>query len=223
MKKVGIGLGVAFILFSYGAYKALLVFEEISSPGNIAMEELYRNVFFHVPVNATAFTAFTVTLAASLLYIKSRDLKYDLIASRATKLGLLFVTFTLITGSVWAKAAWGSYWNWDPRETTALVMWFVYMAYFALRGSIAETTASARASAIFGIFGYASGILTLLSTRVFPSLHPATFSLELEPEMGMVLGIMITASLIVFVNLLSIEVKVARMEESYGEMKMEEL
>ncbi len=204
---------VALALFVYGAYNALLVFGQIESPGNLAMQELYRNVFFHVPVNVAAYTAFTITLICSILYLKSRDIKYDTIATSSTKLGLFFITFTLITGSVWAKPAWNSYWNWDPRETAALIMWFVYMAYFALRGSIAEEKARARTSAIFGIFGYASGIFTLLSTRIFPSLHPATFSLKLEPKMGMNLGIMIFAVLIIFFNMLYLEIKIAEIEK----------
>lgn len=223
MKKFILSLGLALILFSYGSYNALMVFEKISSPGNVAMEELYRNVFFHVPVNTVAYTAFTITLIGSVMYIRTRDLKYDLLASRATKLGIFFITFTLLTGSVWAKAAWESYWNWDPRETAALIMWFVYMAYFALRGSIGEITARARVSAIFGIFGYASGIFTLLSTRIFPSLHPQTLSLDLEPQMGMNLGVMILGALIIFFNLLYLEAKFSKLEEKYEDVKLEEV
>lgn len=208
-----ISLVVALALFVYGAHNALLVFGQIESPGNLAMKELYRNVFFHVPVNVTAYTAFTITLICSILYLRTRDLHYDTVAKSSTKLGLFFITFTLITGSVWAKPAWNSYWNWDIRETAALIMWFVYMAYFALRGSIAEEKSRARLSAIFGIFGYASGIFTLLSTRIFSSLHPATFSLRLEPIMGMNLGIMILAVLIVFFNMLYLEIKIADFEK----------
>jgi heme exporter protein C len=126
---------------------------------------------------------------------------------------VLFITFTLLTGMVWAKPAWGTYWNWDPRETTALIMWFVYLGYFALREAIGEEKARARASAVLGIFGYASGIFTLLSTRIFPSLHPPTFGLKLEPEMGMTLGLMITASVIVFLNLVYLEMRLERLKE----------
>ncbi|NOZ59610.1 MAG: cytochrome c biogenesis protein CcsA [Euryarchaeota archaeon] len=216
MLRIYASLAAAFAMFTYGAYKALLVFPPISSPENPVMEELYRNVFFHVPINASGFLGFTITLFASILYLKTRDMKYDLIASRAAKVGVLFITFTLLTGMVWAKPAWGSYWNWDPRETTALIMWFVYLGYFALREAIADEKARARASAVLGIFGYSSGIFTLLSTRIFPSLHPPTFGLELEPEMGMALGIMITASIIVFLNLMYLEMRIERLKQSVG-------
>ncbi len=205
-------LAAAFAMFAYGAYKALLVFPPIYSPENPVMEELYRNVFFHVPVNASGFLGFTITLFASILYLKTRDMKYDLIAAKSAKVGVFFITFTLLTGMAWAKPAWGTYWNWDPRETTALIMWFVYLGYLALREAIAEERARARASAILGIFGYTSGIFTLLSTRIFPSLHPPTFGLRLEPEMGMTLGLMITGAVIVFLNLVYLEMRLERVK-----------
>lgn len=213
MLRIYLSLAAAFAMFIYGAYNALLVFPPIASPANPVMEELYRNVFFHVPINASGFLGFTITLFASVLYLKTRDMKYDLIAAKAAKIGVLFITFTLLTGMVWAKPAWGTYWNWDPRETTALIMWFVYLGYFALREAIGEEKARARASAVLGIFGYASGIFTLLSTRIFPSLHPPTFGLKLEPEMGMTLGLMITASVIVFLNLVYLEMRLERLKE----------
>ncbi len=213
MKKIYISLAAAFAMFTYGSYRALFLLPPLVTQTNPAMRELYRNVFFHVPVNASAFLGFTITLFASILYLKTRDMKYDVIASKAAKVAVLFTTFTLLTGMAWAKPAWGTYWNWDPRETTALIMWFVYLGYFALRGAIGEDKARARASAVLGIFGYASGIFTLLSTRIFPSLHPPTLGLKLEPEMGMTLGIMITAAIIVFLNLVYLEVRLEKLKE----------
>ena len=213
MRKFYLSLAVAWMLFTYGSYKVLMVFPPIASPGNPPMEELYRNVFFHVPINASGFLGFTITLFASILYLRSRNPRYDIIAAKAAKVGVLFITFTLLTGMVWAKPAWGTYWNWDPRETTALIMWFVYLGYFALREAMPAGEPRARTSAVLGIFGYASGIFTLLSTRIFPSLHPPTFGLKLEPEMGMTLGLMITAAVIVFLNLLYLEIRLENLRE----------
>jgi heme exporter protein C len=213
MRKIYFSLAIAWVLFIYGSYNALLVFPPISSPANPPMEELYRNVFFHVPINASAYLGFTITLGASILYLRTRKLSYDLIASKAAKIAVLFTTFTLLTGMVWAKPAWGTYWNWDPRETTALIMWFVYLGYFALREAMPAGEPRARASAVLGIFGYASGIFTLLSTRIFPSLHPPTLGLELEPKMGMTLGLMITAAIIIFLNLVYLEIRLERLKE----------
>ncbi len=207
-------LVLAFLLFTYGSYNVLFVFEDISSPGNPPMAKLYRNVFFHVPINVSAFLGFTAALVASILYLHTRRLRYDLIASSTAKVGLLFTTFTLLTGMVWAKPAWGAYWSWDPRQTSALIMWFVYLSYFTLRNAIPEKERRARASAVLGIFGYASVIFTLLSTRIFPSLHPPTLGLRLEPEMGMVLGLMITAAVIVFFSLVSLEIKIEKLKEA---------
>ncbi|NOZ82392.1 MAG: cytochrome c biogenesis protein CcsA [Euryarchaeota archaeon] len=211
-----LALVAALLLFTWGSYNVLFVLPDIESPANPPMAKLYRNVFFHVPINVSAFLGFTAALVASILYLHTRDLKYDLVAASTAKVGLLFTTFTLLTGMMWAKPAWGAYWSWDPRQTSALIMWFVYLSYFTLRNAIPEKPRKARASAVLGIFGYASVIFTLLSTRIFPSLHPPTLGLRLEPEMGMILGLMIAAVVIVFFSLVSLEIKIEKLKEQVG-------
>jgi heme exporter protein C len=205
---------VAYGLYVYGLYNALVVFEPLKglSPTD-PNRELYRNVFSHVPINATTFTAFTLTLIGSVLYLWKREMKYDTVASSSAKLGLLFSTFTLLTGMIWAKPAWGSYWNWDPRETTVLIMWFIYGAYFALRSATEGEEARARLSALIGIFGFASIPLVYWSAKV-TALHPKVGDFELEPMMGMNMGLMITAMLMIFSYLLWLDVKIKDLEKN---------
>jgi len=202
-----------YTIFLYGSYQALMVFGPIESPTE-PMRELYRNVFFHVPINAVTYTAFTITLIGSIAYLKSRDLKWDTIASSSAKFGMIFGTLTLLTGMTWAKPAWGSYWNWDPRETTMLILWFVFASYFALRSSIIDEEARARLSSIVGIFGYAGIPLTYISTVRWFSLHPRLSEFSLTPAMSPVLGMMITSTLVLFFYLLWLEVKVRGLVEA---------
>jgi heme exporter protein C len=197
----------------YGMYNALMVFGPIESPTK-PMEELYRNVFFHVPINAATYTAFTITLIGSIAYLKSRDLKWDTLASSSAKFGMIFGTLTLLTGMTWAKPAWGAYWNWDPRETTTLILWFMFAAYFALRSSIVDDDAKARLSSVVGIFAYVGIPLTYISTTRWFSLHPRLKEFSMTPEMGPVLGMMITGVLILFFYLLWLDVKVKGLEEA---------
>jgi heme exporter protein C len=203
---------LAYGLYVFGLYRALVVFEPLRglSPTD-PNRELYRNVFSHVPINVATFMAFTVTLAGSILYLWKRDLKYDTLASSAAKLGLIFSTFTLLTGMIWAKPAWGSYWNWDPRETTVLVMWFIYGGYFALRSATEAEEARARLSAIIGVFGYASIPMVYWSAKI-TALHPKVGDFQLEPVMRMNMGLMITAMLLIFSYLLWLDVKIKNLE-----------
>lgn len=203
-------LGAVYIAVLYGMYNALLVFGPIQSTSK-PMEELYRNVFFHVPINAVTYTAFTITLIGSIMYLKSRDLKWDILAASAAKLGIIFGTLTLITGMIWAKPAWGVYWNWDPRETTMLLLWFVFAAYFALRSSIVDEEARARLSSVVGIFGYAGIPLTYVSTTRWFSLHPRLKEFSLGPEMNSILVLLIFSILALFFYLLWLDVKVEKL------------
>lgn len=203
-------LGAVYIAVIYGMYNALLVFGPIQSISK-PMEELYRNVFFHVPINAVTYTAFTITLIGSIAYLKSRDLKWDTLAASSAKLGMIFGTLTLITGMVWAKPAWETYWNWDPRETTMLLLWFVFAAYFTLRSAIEDEEARARLSSVMGIFGYVGIPLTYISTTRWFSLHPRLEEFNLASEMTPVLMLMIFSVLCLFFYLLWLDVKVEKL------------
>jgi heme exporter protein C len=82
---------------------------------------------------AITYIAFAVVLIGSVLYLKSKDLKWDTIASSSAKVGIVFTTILLINGAIFSNLAWGAYWNWDPRQTTSLFLWFTLAAYLSLR------------------------------------------------------------------------------------------
>lgn len=206
-------LGAVYIAVLYGMYNVLLVFGPIQSVSK-PMEELYRNVFFHVPINAVTYTAFTITLMGSVVYLIKRDLKWDTLAASSAKFGMIFGTLTLLTGMVWAKPAWEAYWNWDPRETTTLILWFMFAGYFALRSSIEDDEAKARLSSVIGIFAYVGIPLTYISTTRWFSLHPRLKEFSMASEMGPVLGMMILGILVLFFYLLWLDVKVKGLEEA---------
>lgn len=210
-------LAVSFLLIIYGSYNAL-TFEDKSFEGfsdDYSMNKVYRSVFFHVPLAAVMFIAFIVTFFASILYLKTRDLKWDYIASSSVKLGIVFGTFTLITGSVWAKSAWGDYWNWDPRETAVLVLWFIYAAYLSIRSAVSEENQKARLCSVMGIFGIVGLILTWISSST--GLHPDRGSLELESLQGMTLGLMITGHILVYIYLMWQDLKIREIERHYDD------
>jgi heme exporter protein C len=192
--------GFCFVV--YGAYSGLILLPESAT---LELKNNYRILFFHLPSAITSFLAFTLTLMFSILYLSKGERKFDVYAVASAKAGIFLITAALISGSIWAKVAWGSYWNWDPRETTVLILWFVYAAYFALRESIENQETKARNSAILAIFGYVTIPLSYLSAYVGFSLHPSTKELKIGLNIGQTLGIMILGFILLYLAYILIE------------------
>jgi heme exporter protein C len=134
-----------------------------------------RIVFFHVPTAWVATLAFLVSCIASIRYLRSRDPKEDIRASAASALGLTFAILATVTGSIFARIMWGSYWNWDPRETSITFLLLIYAAYFALRAAIADPERRATMSAVYAILAFVTvPFLVFVVPRIYWSLHPDT-------------------------------------------------
>jgi heme exporter protein C len=205
---------LGFGLVIYGAYSALVLLPESTSPH---LKNNYRIIFFHIPSAITSFLAFTLTLAFSILYLTKNEMKFDVYAVSSAKAGIFLITAAMISGSIWAKVTWGSYWNWDPRETTVLILWFVYAAYFALRESIEFREVKARNSAILAIFGYITIPLSYLSTYIGFSLHPSTKELKIGLNIGQTLGIMILGFFLLYFAYILIESRAEIMRLDFEE------
>jgi heme exporter protein C len=144
-------------------------------PAEGFLGESSRIVFFHVPCAWTSTLAFLVAAAYSLAYLRSRNPWHDEIAAAAVRLGLLFGVLTLVTGSLFAKIMWGSWWNWDPRESSYLLLVFLYGAYLFLRASIDDPDRRARIAAAYALFAAVlMPFLVFVAPRITASLHPQT-------------------------------------------------
>ena len=131
-------------------------------------------LFFHVPPAWVAVGAWLLSLLHSVLYLRRGDLRSDRKAGVHAELGLVFCAITVVTGAIWARGTWGVYWNWDPRQTSALMLLLIYFAYVGLRGTIADPIRRARSSAAYAIFAFAGvPFLMFVVPRAFPSLHPS--------------------------------------------------
>ena len=145
------------------------------APAEGFLGESSRIVFFHVPCAWTASLAFLVAAAYSAIYLARRDPRYDDIAAGAVRLGVLFAVLALVTGSLFAKIMWGAYWNWDPRESSFLLLLFLYGAYLFLRAAIDDPTRRARIAAAYALFAaILMPFLVFVAPRVTQSLHPQT-------------------------------------------------
>jgi heme exporter protein C len=136
--------------------------------------EASRIFYFHVPQAWVAALAFVVSMVASVRYLWKKNPRDDDRAKTAAELGLLFCLLATITGSMFAKVTWGSYWNWDPRETSIFILLLIYGAYFALRSAVEGSEKKARLAAVYAIFAFLTvPFLMFIMPRVLPSLHPS--------------------------------------------------
>ena len=160
--------GICAAILSVNLYKILLVLPDEKDQGAI-----YRILYFHVPSIFTGFTGFFVALAASAMYLVTRNLKYDAFAAAVTEVSLAFATIVLATGMIWGRISWGIWWAWDARLTTMLVCWLIYAGYVMLRRAIDEPTERARLSAVVSIFGCVDIMIVWKSIEWWRTQHPA--------------------------------------------------
>jgi heme exporter protein C len=132
----------------------------------------FRIFYFHVPIAWVAFLAFFIVFVASVVYLWRRDERWDWLARAAAEVGTIFTTITLVVGSLWGRTIWGAWWTWDPRLTTTLILWFIYVGYLMLRSYTGRTASGARAAAVLGILGFVDVPIDYLSVTWWRSLHP---------------------------------------------------
>ncbi len=144
----------------------------IFAPAERRQGEAQRIFYGHVSVAWLAFLAFGVVVIAGAMYLWRRDPRWDSLAVAAAEIGVLFTTLTLVTGAIWGRIVWGVWWTWDPRLTTTIVLWFIYVAYLVLRMYIDDVNLRRRVSAIFGIFGFVDVPIVWFSVQWWRSLHP---------------------------------------------------
>jgi heme exporter protein C len=131
-----------------------------------------RIFYFHVPMAQVSFLSFIVAAVYAIAYLRTRKPLHDTYSATAAQLGLIFSIVAMITGSLWAKQAWGAYWNWDPRQSSLFILILFYGAFFALRQAVIHVDPRRRLSAVYLIFGGAiAPLLFFVLPRILPSLH----------------------------------------------------
>jgi heme exporter protein C len=171
------------IVFAVNILTLYLIF--IWTPPERFLGDSYRIFFIHTPSAWVCYLAFAITFISSIMYLRTGDLTWDLYAATSSVLGILFSSITLITGSIWAKLAWGLYWNWDPRETATLMLLLAYLSYVSFRMSISTRDRRARVSAVLGILLFITVPLSYFSAVLWATLHP----MPLLPSAGLRLGV----------------------------------
>ena len=139
-------------LFVCMAVNLYLIF--MFAPTESSMGQVQRIFYFHVPTAWVSGLSLSVVFIASILYLWKRQRKYDIVAHSAGEIGVLFMTLFLTTGPIWARPVWNIWWDWSPRLTLSLVLWFIFVAYLMLRNFVEGEDKGARGLAWPEAFGH---------------------------------------------------------------------
>jgi heme exporter protein C len=145
-----------------------------------------RIIYLHVPMSWIAVLSFLLSMIYSVKYLKKRDLVDDIKAVSAAEVGFLFTILATITGSLWAKFNWGSFWNWDPRETSIFILMLIYGAYFSLRSAIENHDQKAKLASVYAIIAFVTvPFFIFIMPRIVESLHPADTIVNTQGKINM--------------------------------------
>lgn len=176
-------------------------------PTEASQGVVQRIFYLHVPAAWVAFMAFGIVAFASAVYLWLGDERADMAALAAAEGGMVFTTIVLLTGPLWGKIAWGTYWAWEPRLVLTLLLWFIYLGYFMVRSATENPEKGKRFAAVVGIVGALDIPLIHVSVLWFRSLHPQPVVLKAEgptlhPDMLVTLLTGFLAFTILFVGLM---------------------
>jgi heme exporter protein C len=179
---------VTVLAVVFGLFMALVQAGTDDQQGNVQ-----RIFYIHMPSFFGAFFAFGTTVVGGIQYLRTRNAKWDVLALAGVEVGLMLALINLITGMIWARPIWNTWWTWDPRLTSAAVMALTYMAYLMLRAGIENPEQRRRFGSVYGIVAISTVILTLVIIRIEPrTIHPAVIGSSPQNAEG---GFNLTASM----------------------------
>ena len=190
------------------------------APREAVQGNVQRIMYVHVPAVLTAYLAFGLVLVGSVGALATGRLSWDRLAGAAAELGVVFTGITIVSGSIWGKPTWGTWWTWDARLTSTAVLFLVYAGYLLLRAMVDERERRARIAAVVGVVGAANIPIVHFSVKWWRALHqPSTI---LGPEPSPIAGPIAAALLVnwvaftlLFLYLLLRRVELARLEDAW--------
>ncbi|PKB65087.1 MAG: cytochrome C assembly protein [SAR202 cluster bacterium Io17-Chloro-G2] len=161
-------LVLAGLLMLADLYLMLMV-----APTDSVLGQVQRIFYFHVPIAVMSFLAFFVVFLASVVFLVRRSPVWDRLAHASAEVGVVFVTLALITGVIWARPIWNTWWTWEPRLTTTLILWLIYVAYLMIRSYAPSRPQAQIYAAVVGIVGFVDVPIVYYSVIWWRSIHPS--------------------------------------------------
>lgn len=199
------------------------------APAEAVMGDVQRVFYFHVAAGWVGMLAFLAAAIAGIAYLKTGDRKWDIAGLAAVEIGLVFAFVNTVTGSIWARPIWNTWWTWDPRLTTATIMELIYAAYLMLRAGIEDPNRRARFGAVYAIIGFVSVPLTFFSARLFRTIHPTVIGsnqpgsegqFDMTPAMLQTFLFSLFAFSVIFVDLLWHRIRLGHLADKVEQLKL---
>ena len=190
------------------------------APREVTQGNVQRIMYVHVPAILVGYLAFTVVLVASVLYLTTRAASADRLAHASAEVGVTFTGINIVTGAIWGKPTWGTWWTWDARLTSVAIMFVMYAGYLLLRGMLEDRERAARFAAVLGIVAALDIPLVHFSVYWWRTLHQPPTMLKpgdatMAPIFAVVLAVNVVAFVLLYAYLVVTRVRVLRLE---GEM-----
>ena len=214
---------VAIIALGIATYLAL------TAPTERVMGEVQKVFYFHVGTAWTALLGFILGGVFSVVYLITRNLKWDKFQVAAIEVSLVFFLITIALGSIWARPAWNTWWTWDPRLTTAAITELIYMAYFMLRQGIDDPDRRARFGAVYALVGALSAPITFFAIRLFRTIHPVVIGgtnpeadggFSMTPDMLSAFLFALFAFSVIFIDLFWNRIRLGDLQEKVEQLKL---
>ena len=199
------------------------------APLEAVMGLVQKVFYFHVAAGWVGMISFLVAAFAGVAYLRTSNRKWDIVGLSAVEIGMVFAFINIVTGSIWARPIWNTWWTWDPRLTTAAIMMLIYAAYFMLRSGIEDPNRRARFGAVYAIIGFLSVPLTFFSARLFRTIHPiviganqpgAEGSFDMTGTMLVTFLFSLLTFTFIFADLLWHRIRLGRLADKVEQLKM---
>lgn len=196
------------------------------APRERVMGDIQRIMYFHVATAWIAELAFVLVGLSSVVYLWLRERRWDIVAHSAAEVGFVFCCFVMITGPIWGKPVWGTWWTWDPRLTFAMILWLIYVAYLMLRAYGDDMPQMKQFLAVLGILGTLDVPFIHFATMWWRGLHPESltmtpegFGAGMEWEMLMAMGVAVVTFTLLFFYLMGRRMALERMRDDVEELR----
>ncbi len=199
------------------------------APLEAVMGQVQRVFYFHVAAGWVGFLGFLLAAIFGGIYLRTGDLKWDRRSLAGVELGLVFSFINIVSGSIWARPIWNTWWTWDPRLVTATIMELVYAAYLMLRQGIENPVRRARFGAVYAILGFVSVPISFLSIRIWRTIHPvvigsgdpeAVGGFNMTPTMKVVFFFSLFVFTVLFFDLLWNRIRLGEFQHKIEQLKM---
>ncbi len=214
----------SLILLAVAAYLAL-----VFAPTERVMGEVQRVFYFHVATAWVGLLGFVAAGVSGIIYLKTQNLKWDLVEQAAVEISLVFFFLAIVLGSIWARPIWNTWWTWDPRLTSASIVELIYLAYLMLRQGIDDPDRRARFGAVYTLVGAISVPITFLSIRMFRTIHPIVIGNEssagdggfsMTADMKIAFFFALFAFTVIFIDLFWNRIRLGQLQQKVEQLKL---